>query len=357
MVHPFLGVPCCLALTLAPALPARAQDPGAYPSRLATMETILERFYRGESLSAGQKRLNAQVDAYNALAQQRNAKVDAARTQTDRDHAPLRTLADLLEAQDKNLGPAPAPSDRAAVRAYNQRVDARNETVRQYNLQAAAARQGAAAGDAELQRLDAGIDQARVRLDAERQALKARRDAFEAFRANDRDVAFFTALNRLLADLRAACRNRPTPALLTDLAKVRGYRRELARWASARQAGQDNGLVLVEAMVGDEPCSFIVDTGAQLVCLPEELIDALGEGGKLGEESALTLAGGQKLRGRAIRFDRISVAGGAAAQVDGVAVPASEVGIDGLLGQSFLKHFAYTIDPGQPGKLVLVRRD
>jgi len=186
MVHPFLGVPCCLALTLAPALPARAQDPGAYPSRLATMETILERFYRGESLSAGQKRLNAQVDAYNALAQQRNAKVDAARTQTDRDHAPLRTLADLLEAQDKNLGPAPAPSDRAAVRAYNQRVDARNETVRQYNLQAAAARQGAAAGDAELQRLDAGIDQARVRLDAERQALKARRDAFEAFRANDR---------------------------------------------------------------------------------------------------------------------------------------------------------------------------
>jgi len=110
-------------------------------------------------------------------------------------------------------------------------------------------------------------------------------------------------------------------------------------------------------MVGDEPCSFIVDTGAQLVCLPEELIDALGEGGKLGEESALTLAGGQKLRGRAIRFDRISVAGGAAAQVDGVAVPASEVGIDGLLGQSFLKHFAYTIDPGQPGKLVLVRRD
>jgi hypothetical protein len=62
MVHPFLGVPCCLALSLAPVLSARAEDSAAYAARLATAETILERFYRGESLSAGQKRLNAQVD-------------------------------------------------------------------------------------------------------------------------------------------------------------------------------------------------------------------------------------------------------------------------------------------------------
>jgi clan AA aspartic protease (TIGR02281 family) len=137
---------------------------------------------------------------------------------------------------------------------------------------------------------------------------------------------------------------------------VRGIRRELARWAGARQDAQDNGLVLVDAMVGDEPCCFIVDTGAQQVCLPAELIAALGLTGSLGEESTLTLAGGQKLRGRSITLPRLEVEGRVATAVSGSAVPASEVGVDGLLGQSFLKHFVYTIDEARPGKLVLVPR-
>ena len=46
----------------------------------------------------------------------------------------------------------------------------------------------------------------------------------------------------------------------------------------------------------------------------------------------------------------------AATDVAGSAVPASDVGIDGLLGQAFLKRFVYTIDEDRPGKLVLVRR-
>jgi hypothetical protein len=32
------------------------------------------------------------------------------------------------------------------------------------------------------------------------------------------------------------------------------------------------------------------------------------------------------------------------------------VGIDGLLGQSFLKRFVYTVDESRPGKLMLVPR-
>jgi clan AA aspartic protease (TIGR02281 family) len=137
---------------------------------------------------------------------------------------------------------------------------------------------------------------------------------------------------------------------------VRGCRRELARWAGERQDAQDNGLVLVDAMVGDEPCCFIVDTGAQRVCLPAELIAALGLTGSLGEETTLTLAGGQKLRGRTIVLPRLAVGDKAATAVAGSAVPASEVGIDGLLGQSFLKHFVYTIDEARPGKLILAPR-
>jgi clan AA aspartic protease (TIGR02281 family) len=109
-------------------------------------------------------------------------------------------------------------------------------------------------------------------------------------------------------------------------------------------------------MVGDEPCCFIVDTGAQLVCLPTELIGALGLSGSLGSEATLTLAGGQKLRGRSIVLPRVAVGDRVATGVAGTAVAASEVGIDGLLGQSFLKRFVYTIDETRPGKLILVPR-
>jgi hypothetical protein len=202
----------------------------------------------------------------------------------------------------------------------------------------------------------AELDQARSRFDTERQSIKARMDDYQAFKDKGQDLVFFTGLNRLLADARAACRSHPDPDLLAALDQVRGCRRELARWAMAHEAAQDDGLVLVEAVVDDEPCCFIVDTGAQLVCLPRELVDALDLTGSLGEESTLTLAGGQKVRGRSITLPRIAVAGMTGAAVNGTAVPASEVGIDGLLGQSFLKRYIYTIDETRPGKLFLVKR-
>ena len=353
MAHARSGIRLCLALALAPALVAQS-GAGAFQPRLAAAESVMARFYRGESTEAGRRRVNAMVERFNALVQQRNDELDAARADADRALAPGRELTAELDAQDRALATPPPPSDPSAVRRYNEQVKARNALVARYNELQAGARQAVGAFNERTRRLDAGVQEARARLDAEQQALKIRADDYEAFHAQDRDVAFYTGVNRLLADLRAACRAHPDPDLLGALDRVRGIRGELARWAAERQAAQDNGLVLVQALVGDEPCCFIVDTGAQLVCLPAELIAALGLTGSLGEESTLILAGGQKLRGRSIVLPRIAVGAMAAAEVAGSAVPASEVGIDGLLGQSFLKHFVYTIDEARPGKLILV---
>jgi clan AA aspartic protease (TIGR02281 family) len=356
MAHFPLGPLRCAALVLAPVLLAGAGEPVAFQPRLAAVETVMERFYRGENLEAGHQRVNALVERFNAQVEQRNTQLEAARAEADRQLAPSKELAATLDAQDQALGLPPAETDLQAMRRYNDRVKARNAVAERYNGSRAAAQQAVDAFNALSQRLDAGIKQARAQLEGEQQALKARTDAYQAFHDQERDVAFYTGLNRLLADLRAACRSHPDPGLLAALDRVRGYRRELARWAAARQETEDNGLVLVDAMVGDEPCCFIVDTGAQLVCLPGEIISALGLTGSLGEESTLTLAGGQKIRGRSIVLPRVAVGGQEGTDVAGSAVPASEVGIDGLLGQSFLKHFVYTVDERRPGKLILVPR-
>jgi len=343
------------ALVLGVALAAQAPVRSGFPARLAEVEAIMDHFYRGPDPGAERRRVDALVDAFNAQVERRTADQEAARVQSERDRAAARALAAEVEARDRALGPAPAAGTEAA-RLYNERVAARNRLVRDCNAALAAARQAAAPREAALAAQDAELDRARARIAAERQGLKAREEAWEAFRAQGRDAAFFTALNRLLADLRANARTGPEPQVQAALAKVRGCRRELASWAAARQAEQANGLVLVPALVGDEPCCFIVDTGAQLVCLPRELIDALGLAGALGEEAPLVLAGGQKLSGRSITLPRVALAGVAATEVAGTVIPASEVGIDGLLGQSFLKRFVYTVDEARPGKLVLTPR-
>ena len=348
MLHRALLLRCVLALLLAPSLAGGTQD-----DRLASVESILDHFYRGETPEAGHRRVGAMVDAFNAQVQRRNADLDAARAQADRAVAPSRDLAAALEAEDKALGPVPDGSDREGMKRYNDRVAARNALADRYNEALAAARAAVDVFNARAAELDAGLAQARAGLKAAQDGLKARQEAFEAFRRQDGDVAFFTALNRMLAELRAAG---PGPERDAALAKVRGYRRELAGWAMAHQAAQEHGLVLVDALVGDEPCCFIVDTGAQVVCLPGELIEALGLSGSLGPEGTMVLAGGQKLRGRSIKLPQVAVGGMAGRDVAGSAVPPSEVGIDGLLGQSFLKRFVYTIDEDRPGKLILVPR-
>lgn len=248
MIHLFRA---CAVLAAAPALLAQA----GFPARLAGVEALLARHFRGEPLETAQTRVNALVDAYNAL-----------------------------------------------LDAYNFEVQVQNQAV--------------AAG----------------------QVLAPR------------DLAFFREVNGLLADIRGACRLRPVPENRAALDRIRAIRLELARWAAEAQAAQPNGLVLVAALVGDEPCCFIVDTGAQVVSVPQEL------GGSLGEEVSHILAGGLKTRGRSLTLPRVATAGMAATDVAGSVLPASEVGIDGLLGQSFLKRFVYTIDEGRPGKLILAGR-
>ena len=147
-------------------------------------------------------------------------------------------------------------------------------------------------------------------------------------------------------------------------------RRELGAWAISDHERRDYGLVVIEAALGgsepgasepgadeqraDEPCYFIEDTGAMLTTEEPGLVAALGI--PLGEETEFSLAGGKKMKGREIVLPLVAVGNVTEKDVEGAAVKASEVGVDGLLGQTFLKRFVYAIDESRPGKLILRRR-
>ncbi|MBP1627738.1 MAG: hypothetical protein H6Q00_2213 [Holophagaceae bacterium] len=337
-------------------LPVAAQDVGGFESRIQAAESVVARFYRGEGLEEARRRVNTQVDAFNGRVAQWNARLDQAKVEATADTGALSDLESQVAALDRQLARKAAADDPAALRRFNQRIEERNALVARYNLLVARARNTAEAYESLAQQSRVELQKERERLQGEQQALASRVMALDDFQRDGRDVAFVQGLNRLLADLRQRHRSKGGAGLQTQVERVRGLRRELARWAMAQQQAQDNGLVLVEAMVGDEPCCFIVDTGAQRVCLSMEIIVAAGFEGLLGKESVLVLAGGQRIRGRQLDFPAVTVNGSTEQSVAGSVVPVSEVGIDGLLGQSYLRRFVYTLDSGKAEPLTLLRR-
>ena len=96
---------------------------------------------------------------------------------------------------------------------------------------------------------------------------------------------------------------------------------------------------------------YSLPTGAMRTTVAPGLVAALGIA--LGDETEFSLAGGKKVKGRQIVLPSVTVGKVTEKDVDAAAVKVSDVGVDGLLGQSFLKRFVYAIDESRKGKLIL----
>jgi len=113
--------------------------------------------------------------------------------------------------------------------------------------------------------------------------------------------------------------------------------------------------VVVSAVINDRvTVSFVVDTGASLVVISQEVADKLNISEKnKGKEISLVLADGKKVPAIPVKLDSIDVHGSKAKNVLAAVMedpPAS--GIDGLLGMTYLNNFIVGIDPGAK-KLIL----
>lgn len=344
-----IGTALCLA-----ALCAALQAQGAFEARLAQLGGVMDRFYRGEPLDVARERSNREIAAFNARTKALQAELDAARVRMDAVLNPAKEAYTQVQAQEKALKALPPGSDQDEMK---KQVEARNALAKRYTELNAAAQPAVEAYNTQAKRNQEAVAKERERVLEEQKALDARVAAYEAFARGGQDLAFFTDLNRLLADVRQVLRGAPGQAdAEAALGKVRALRRELAAWAIAAQGRQPNGLVVVEARLGDEPCWLIVDTGATNTVVGTELAEAVGLGSLPGEAASLTVVGGLRIQGRTVQAPRLEAAGQAQENVRVSMVRPSDVGIDGLLGQSFLKAFAYTVDERLPAKLTLVRR-
>lgn len=333
---------------------AGLQAQSSFVVRIAAVEKTLEQFYRGERLEIALERSAREIDSYNASARKHRAEMEQGRTQLEQSMVKGREERARLDALDRELKNLAPGLDQDVIR---RKVEARNALVKNVNELASQERRAVENYNANAKRAQEAIERERVVAVAHQEAVNKRLDAFEAFKKAGQDLAFFTSLNRLLAEIREAQRKAPVdPSLQESLARVRAFRRELAAWAEVGQSLRPNGLVIVGARVEDEPCWFVVDTGAMDTILSPELVDATGLSGSLGKEASLSVVGGLRILGRTLKIPSLEVNGQVMKGVQASAVMPSDVGIDGLLGQSFLKGFVYTIDERKAQKLTLTPR-
>jgi len=146
-----------------------------------------------------------------------------------------------------------------------------------------------------------------------------------------------------------------TNLLLNEqIQKIRNIRKESGTYAIKQAESEENGLVIISAIVcRKEEVHFIVDTGANHVSLTPEVVEVLGLKERLGEVTDLKLAAGKTAWGRKIIYPSISVLGMEEQDVSGIAIPEKNVGIDGLLGRSFLNRFVVCFDYEREPKIQL----
>lgn len=341
----FLLLPASVALLASPVPPQAT----SLAQRLGAAEATVAAHYRGEPLDVAREKVNQGIDAYNVRAKTAQAELDAAKARLEQALAPGKALMAKIQALDEQLKELPEGNDKAANARYQARVADRNALAKEANAANAAGQAAVEAYNAQVKTVQDGVAKARAQVQVDRDALNARVAAFNAFAKSGGDLAFFNDLNRLLAE---AVKAGDTAAA----AKARALRRELGAYAVAAEARKPNGLVILEVKVQDEPAWLVLDTGAADVVVSPELLEAAGVSLLGAEDSTLVVVGGQRLRGRAAKLPRLNAAGQSATDVAATALRPFDVGIDGLLGQSFLKGFVYTVDERKGEKLGLVRR-
>ena len=325
--------------------------------RLAELETVMDRYYRGAPLDEARSSLNQRIDEHNRWIESTNARHEAARAELETESQSLHALEREIKDLDNRLADEPGPDDRAAVDAYNALVTQRNGLVARYNQLGKSCQQRQAAYNDSVARDQQEIESRQKALDSRRAAVQQQTAEHNQRIETGEDLSFFKGLSRFYAELQKQSRSGETPELAEKISRVRAVRRELAEHAVKRHESAESGLLIVEAtLCRREKCFLIVDTGATVVSISPALVDAAGLSDQLGKETEATLAGGIKIRGRELVIPQLSVLGMDAQDVKAVVLDESEVGVDGLLGLSYLNRFDFQIDRSHPDKLILKSR-
>ena len=313
--------------------------------RIRRYEQIMDRYFRQNPVTIAQNVNKSAVDKFNTLVQNLNTKENHKKSEIDRKRKALEKLETQIGKYDLQL----------AEKSNNQFIDQRNTLVQRYNRQLKQLENEIRQFNEWVEQTNQNMDAVKARLDKINTALDLEIRHYSDWLRLNKDAEFWEDLNRTFLDLYRK-RRAGSNSLLFDkqIQKIRNLRKELGTYAIKQAESQENGLVIISGIIcREEEFYFIVDTGANYVSLTPEMIEVLGLKERLGEITDVRLAAGKTAWGQKIVFPYISVLGMEEQDVPGIAIPEKKVGIDGLLGRSFLKRFVVCFDYERGSKIQL----
>ncbi len=118
----------------------------------------------------------------------------------------------------------------------------------------------------------------------------------------------------------------------------------------------ESDLLYVSTVFNDKYAHEIVlDTGSSLMLLPAKMATDMGiEVSATDPDIRLQMADGRIIEAKQILLKKVRVGKFEMADVECAVIPAEYTAVQALLGQSFLRHFSYKVEPDQ-GRLVMVK--
>ena len=319
--------------------------------KLDQFEIIMEQYYRHPVIEKTRTSMNQLVDDYNRWIATNQTRLAVEQKKLKERADGIRQLETLISGSDNRLErQRPDPSDGRAVETYNTLVAERNAQAKHHAQLAESFQRDQQSFKAVVDQFNREQTAGQERIEAAKREAAEQGKAYRNWFESKQDIVFFNSLNRFYAQLHQDRQ----PQLDTYLDRVRAVRRELGERFTREQAKDRAGLLVVKAtLCRREECFLAVDTGANSVTISPALVAALGLSDRLGKEVEASLAGGVRIKGRELIIPQLSVLGQEARDVDAVVIDEPAVGLDGLLGLSFLSRFSYRIEKGERTKLVL----
>jgi cytochrome c556 len=336
---------------------ARATE-GSLQKTLRDLEDTAQQLYHFERLREEGDGASEEVREFNQWLEAEQQKLTAAQKELQKESLKLEELLRDIKMRDAALEAfSPSRRDEKALREHNQKVSARNELVRAYGAQAEGFNQRQMAFNERSEVFRSEANRRRAVVQQRQDAVRQKAEALRAWQSSDQDRAYWDAVNRFWLVLEDA---RNLPADLREELTTRYYnlRRLLGEYARRKQKEAEFGLVIVRARFGGSlEGHFMVDTGASYVTLTEALAKALNAVPAGGELLELDIAGGHRISGPLVEIPVMEIVGQRLEKVPAVVIPSGSLGVDGLLGHSFLGAFILTLDKGSEKPLHLKPRE
>ncbi|HMF57233.1 MAG TPA: retroviral-like aspartic protease family protein [Pyrinomonadaceae bacterium] len=333
-----------------------------FTDQLNEYERIMESYYRCDPFEKCNALSEQAANSFNEWVKTSAAELDMGRAALERQLEPLRAIEAQANSISERLhNEKPDPPDPAAVKAYNLLVTEFNQLVQRHKELFHACQQSEKSYNERINEHNQEASRRR------QQAEAVDKDAVEQFNAYRHWLEgrgpekFFKELNisyaALMQEVKQAAES--FPELHQYINRIRKLRSELGAYAQKNQESIEDGIMVVEVTVcreaaeyESEQCYMFVDSGASVVSIQPELVEAIGLTEHVGDEVEIYLPRGISIKAPQLVIPEMSVQGMKAEYVKAIVLRETQPGVDGCIGLSFLNRLNYHIKKEGPQRLL-----